>query len=136
MDCSPWDLSAYHDNELDSQQRAEIEQHVGGCVACQGELADLARLDALVRGEGPADLHWQAPRRPRPATRTWLRAAVLILCLLGVFWGLRPRPVSSSSTGYQVVHGDRVYQVEARGSGTVLLEMEIEDEFGKGRVQF
>lgn len=134
MDCAHLDLNAYHDNELDPMQRARVEQHLSGCAVCQAELADFANLDALVRGEGPADLRWQPPRRL--ANPPWLKAAVVMLCVLGVFWGLRPRPVAIQSGGYQVVHGNRVYQVEARGSDTVLLEMEIEDEFGRARVEF
>ena len=135
MDCGQWDLNAYHDGELEPAQRASLEGHLGECAACRAELKDLRLLDELVRGEGPADLRW--PARRRPVAPLWLKAAVVTLCLLGAFLGLRPRPAVVVATGgYQVVHGNRVYQVEARGSGTVLLEIEVEDEFGKGRVQF
>ncbi|MBT9588739.1 zf-HC2 domain-containing protein [bacterium] len=134
MDCAQWDLNAYHDGELEPELRSSLEQHLRDCSACQAVLHELLRLDELVRGEGPPALCWPAPRRR--VAPMWLKAAVVMLCLLGAFLGLRPRPVVVAAGGYQVVHGHRVYQVEARGSGTVLLEMEVEDEFGKGRVQF
>jgi anti-sigma factor RsiW len=43
-------LSAYHDNELDPQARAEVQTHLAQCPACTGELARLERLSQAFAG--------------------------------------------------------------------------------------
>lgn len=42
-------LSGYLDGELDEQQRAQVEEHLKTCPACQEELAALRRMDEYVR---------------------------------------------------------------------------------------
>ena len=42
-------LSALLDNELDEQERAELETHLPTCVECRAELESLRRTKALVR---------------------------------------------------------------------------------------
>lgn len=50
-------LSAYFDDELSPETRAEMDQHVAQCARCQGELASFHKLstlaEGLVRGESP-----------------------------------------------------------------------------------
>lgn len=42
-------LSGYLDGELDEQQKAQVEEHLRTCPACQEELAALRRMDEHVR---------------------------------------------------------------------------------------
>ncbi len=42
-------LSALLDNELDEQERADLEAHLGACAECRAELESLRRVRALVR---------------------------------------------------------------------------------------
>ena len=42
-------LSALLDNELDEQERAELEAHLPTCAECRAELESLQRTRALVR---------------------------------------------------------------------------------------
>lgn len=42
-------LSGYLDGELDEQQKAQVEEHLKTCPACQEELAALRRMDEYVR---------------------------------------------------------------------------------------
>lgn len=45
-------LSAYLDDELTAGQRAAIEEHLGGCEACQTELTEVGEARAVLRGLG------------------------------------------------------------------------------------
>ena len=42
------DLEAYHDGELPPRERALAEEHLRGCPACAGRLAELRALDRLL----------------------------------------------------------------------------------------
>jgi anti-sigma factor RsiW len=47
-------LSAYHDGELDSQTRENVQRHIGSCPACAAELAGLAEMSKMfVSAERP-----------------------------------------------------------------------------------
>lgn len=54
--CEPQLLSAYLDDELSSQDRDRIEQHLAVCEACSAELASLRASAALVRRHSFDDL--------------------------------------------------------------------------------
>ena len=138
--CEEIDLNAFHDGECEDPE--SIKLHLRECPACQSQLQELQALDALIRGEGPARLSWPAPARPRPRSWRWLKAALVLLSLGGIgLMGLRLalpqlQPKEISPGPVQVVHGDRLYTLEVRGQGTQLVQFEVEDEFGNGRVQF
>jgi anti-sigma factor RsiW len=40
-------LSAYHDGELDSQARENVQRHLSSCPACAAELAGLAEMSQI-----------------------------------------------------------------------------------------
>ncbi len=42
-------LSAYKDGELDGERSEEISLHLRNCAACREELAELERVDSLVK---------------------------------------------------------------------------------------
>ncbi len=46
-------LSAYHDGELDEQQRAAVEAHIKSCPQCRQTEEDLKKVGALVAGLAP-----------------------------------------------------------------------------------
>lgn len=80
-------LSAYHDGELSTNQRAQVEAHLRTCAACREQLAQLQALSALLTAYpvevGAMEEFWKRlePRLPTrartgpPATgrirRTW-----------------------------------------------------------------
>ncbi len=43
-------LSAYKDGELDGNLSEKVSLHLQNCVACRKELAELERVDSLVKG--------------------------------------------------------------------------------------
>jgi hypothetical protein len=96
-------LSAYYDDELPSNQRIAVAEHLAGCGECARELEGFRRLSALAEGltqpESPAHI-WQqldrqldvesrtAHERPtfrQPAARLGLAAAAAILIAVGWF---------------------------------------------------
>src|SRR4029078_12875794 len=60
-------VHAYFDGELDANEAASLEQHLGGCAGCQALLADLERTREAGRREPPARA--AAPLRGAPRTR-------------------------------------------------------------------
>ena len=51
--CDQYNLSAYHDGELDASERERVEAHLRGCAACARELEQLREASRLLR-EYPA----------------------------------------------------------------------------------
>ena len=49
-------VSAYLDNDLDPADRAAVEEHLAGCDACAGYVAQVRRLLELTAAPGPAPL--------------------------------------------------------------------------------
>jgi anti-sigma factor RsiW len=70
-------LSAYHDGELDSAERAQVERHAAACPACAAELAELASLSRLVGEYPPPRLSQIALHRLHDRTDMVMRAGVL-----------------------------------------------------------
>ncbi len=60
-------LSAYLDNQVTPAQRARVEEHLGGCASCRGELESLRRTVALLQA---------MPRVPVPRAFTLSEAQV------------------------------------------------------------
>ncbi len=112
MDCSQLKelLSAYYDDELLSDKRTAVAEHLAGCHDCAGELQEFGLLSAMTEGlaqpEPPAHLWEQiaqqmdveardvSPRTTRPGWRGWTRrpavrvglaAAAAILIVVGWF---------------------------------------------------
>jgi anti-sigma factor RsiW len=50
-------LSAYKDGELDGDLSEKISLHLRNCAACRKELAELERVDLLVKGMPKLELH-------------------------------------------------------------------------------
>jgi hypothetical protein len=96
-------LSAWLDDELSADQRAEVDAHLAACAECRERLAELGAVDALARelpAEAPAGYFEELPsrlrarlesgRRPaalppsswRPPVWTWAAAAALILAVV------------------------------------------------------
>ena len=47
--CDQYNLSAYHDSELDAAERERVEAHLRGCAACARELEQLREASRLLR---------------------------------------------------------------------------------------
>jgi hypothetical protein len=103
-DCKQ-DLSAYLDDELETERRREFDEHLGGCEACRTQLDTLRKLTSLLRdvprAKAPPGL---APKivdaakkggMPRILRiRSWIpaaaaAAAVLLAVLIGISGGDR-----------------------------------------------
>ena len=112
MDCQQAKelLSAYYDQELSSEVKAEIAQHLADCVECAAELAGFGELSAMAQSlshpvppvhiwdDLEAKLHtkpnddattWQSRGWPvwmrQPAARFAFAAAALVLIAIGWF---------------------------------------------------
>jgi anti-sigma factor RsiW len=90
-------LSAYHDGELSSARRQQVEKHLQDCPACRTELEKLASLSALLQAEPlPAQTpaqrfaaqvqlrlpHSVSPQRTGPR---WVLGTPLALVLIWAF---------------------------------------------------
>jgi hypothetical protein len=51
-------LTAFHDGELPTAERARVEEHLGGCPECAALLADLARVDRAAGVPDPGPAYW------------------------------------------------------------------------------
>ena len=51
-------LTAFHDGELPTADRARVEEHLRGCTECAGRLADLARADLAAGVPDPGPSYW------------------------------------------------------------------------------
>lgn len=112
MDCQQVKdlLSAYYDQELSPEVKAEVAQHLAGCDECAAELADFGELSAMAQNLShpvPPEHIWdglqsllhtrpngeatiQQPRgwliwMRRPAARFAFAAAALVLIAIGWF---------------------------------------------------
>ncbi len=65
MDCSEVKelLSAYYDDELSSDKRAAMNEHISACNSCARELAGFTRLSAMAKGL----------THPAPSAEIWQR---------------------------------------------------------------
>lgn len=89
-------INRYLDGELNPSERAQFEEHLGGCTACQRELAQaralFAVLDGLQAAPAPVDLRAEVlaglPRRQTAPLGRWVLAAQVAtsLVLLGLAW--------------------------------------------------
>ena len=62
MDCRETQtlLTAFHDGELPSADRARVEEHLRGCPGCGARLADLARVDQAAGAPDPGPAYWDS----------------------------------------------------------------------------
>lgn len=60
MDCRETQalLTAFHDGELSADDRAGVEEHLGGCRECGAALADMARADRAAGVPDPGPAYW------------------------------------------------------------------------------
>lgn len=122
-------LSAYLDEQLPAERRAEIEAHLAECSACAEELRRLRESLALIRGldrHAPPSGSWAAILREMgsatqqiPRRRAWAPAAVLVTAMAGIalflvsqWWGPGTPTVAPSpgaNTGRtEVATADRI----------------------------
>lgn len=134
-------LSEYVDGELDSTERAALEEHLATCGHCYAALADLrdvvARAKTLIDREPAKDL-WSGIRAQltavpvavtgrqavRPSGRRRFSFSVpqllaasiaLVLMSVGGMWlGLRPERVTPRPTAEREATGSGVRQVDQR----------------------
>ena len=61
MDCREAQelLTAYHDGELPTADRARVEEHLRGCRECVALLADLERADRAADVPDPGPAYWE-----------------------------------------------------------------------------
>ncbi|MEW6388648.1 MAG: zf-HC2 domain-containing protein [Thermodesulfobacteriota bacterium] len=131
-------LSAWLDGEVDRALGPKIAAHLEGCSLCQGELAQLSRLDeALGSLEVPAPQHLAArvlSRLPQPRPAVWwkslsLAASLLLGIVLGGALAGNFYPGQTSSNGETMV--TEVFQDFPRGSlGTLVVSYQSEEGNG------
>ncbi len=84
------ELHAFHDGELSSAQRAEIAEHLLGCLLCRaldGEVQEVrSRATALLNRAIPRTVHRPATRRRVVATWRGPIAAGLVALVGGATW--------------------------------------------------
>src|SRR5260370_15655153 len=102
MNCDEADrfLDAYLDGELEPAKRAELEEHLAGCTACQEKLRRLSQFRSFLTANAP---HYPAPPGLKNnviaklevqkksniialARQPWLYAAALAVIGLAVAW--------------------------------------------------
>lgn len=100
MNCRPEHVTAWVDEELAPEARAEVEQHLAECGACRRQAEDervvRERLRAQPQPEPPAGLEFALRRGLRRDRRLRLARVVLPLAaclLLAVLWGRASAPV-------------------------------------------
>jgi len=119
MNCSPFDLSDYYFEALPQEQRRAVEDHVGRCEACAGELERI-RLTGLALAAIPEE---EVPRRigfvsdkvfePSPVARWWqalwmsgarmASASVALLAVAILVHAFRPQRIEVTHGGNPVV---------------------------------
>jgi len=70
MDCSACEelLRAYLDRELSADERASVEEHLGGCEACRAALDEFGKVDGILRRiYGRRELSEEARKRTTSA---------------------------------------------------------------------
>jgi anti-sigma factor RsiW len=103
-------LSAYHDGELSPADRAEVEQHLNDCAACQAALAEVRETSALFASAAPAGLSQIGRARlhrsvDRQAERGLIRLSAALsgiaaaIMVTGSFWLKTNSPVTHPNTG-------------------------------------
>jgi hypothetical protein len=102
-----WEAEALADGRLSGSSRDSFERHLADCAACQGEVAELARLRALGQAIAPAPLdplqrrrlrvallraaHGEGRAAPSPRRPMWTMAAAAVLLVGGGAFAARAR---------------------------------------------
>lgn len=103
-------ISAYHDGELNPQQRLSFEQHLANCPACQTELKQTRRLSDLITSAAPRRMSQRARQNlyalaPEIGQGVYIRiaewttalaASILIAASAWIFYS-QPPSLSSSA---------------------------------------
>jgi HEAT repeat protein len=98
MSCPDVRLEEYLDGELQGAPREAVEAHLASCEACRGELAELRRLEEVLRavpaGAAPDAERFVARVRARSGRPrwAWLAAAAAVLVTAGLTVVLVARP--------------------------------------------
>jgi anti-sigma factor RsiW len=90
-------LSAYLDDELNHDERQQVEEHIEKCESCQALLEDLLVIQRdLVQTfnliQEPADLEVRVlqsiakEESPATAGKGWLFGFLMVTLTLGIFW--------------------------------------------------
>ena len=96
-------LSAYHDGELSSSEREQLERHVAACPACAAELEQFRRLSALLdtaprprlSDESRRELYALAPQVEEAGylrIAKWMTAMAASVMLAASVWVMSHQP--------------------------------------------
>lgn len=96
-------LSAYHDGELSSSDREQVERHVAECPACAAELRQFRRLSALLdaaprprlNDQSRRDLYALAPQVQEASylrIAKWMTAMAASMMLGASLWVMSHQP--------------------------------------------
>jgi predicted anti-sigma-YlaC factor YlaD len=104
-------ISAYHDGELNPQQRASLEQHLASCAECQAELNQTRRLSSLL-ASAPSRVMSQSVRQNLYALAPevgqgvyiriaeWTTALAASILIAASAWIFYSQPTSTPAPSY------------------------------------
>ena len=129
------EVHAWHDGQLDSEQRQAFEAHLAGCAACQRELDELQSLSRLLRSAKRVMASRDALRRMHESARRLgerdvlriarrMTAAAALLLALGIA-ALVQRTSAQTSVSSTVPLERYMQDVETRASSGPTTDTEV-----------
>lgn len=89
-------LQAFHDGELEGNERAAVEAHCAECAPCRNELAELAEVASLLSAAPVPDLPrtvWHGVKPGRPRENRFKPVFAIAAGVAGVLLGILIGPV-------------------------------------------
>lgn len=97
-------LQAYHDGELEGNERATVEAHCEECADCRNELAELRETDVLLAASPAPELPrtvWHRVKPGRPRENRFKPAFAFAAGAAGVIIGVLVGPIQMTAAAVE-----------------------------------